>query len=1013
VDVYHQLLKQHEPTAAAYREILTTLDLSGTQQTAFDTVVEQLTHSGWHGFEVTRAWLSLAPKIVVNGDPNDWLIKADTALGFAKLSVEPAVAYWRLVGESLEHGAGPSRLSVLEDLGRQIQSHYQFSAQILTQALRAGADRLKHASPLRFDGWVTVATFLIHQDRELLVAFLAESEPLIDEVRLAELQQVNSRALLEVLIRRQSLVDALPGKHFDAWWQVLMKLAEQATDLSEFLDQLCLCAERISQGDVLRQLVNQINDCQLATAFLEVCRQLPLDRPALCMEWIDLGLAAHEVSPRKGLAFFQLASATATDHLETLRGQVRFDEQKRLLQLFAEAISGCPQQLICSETAEHPEGRSSTNEAASDPSVIFLPESFAEFDQVADNIEFYFVAISHQLGYQQFGTLQQLPGLLRYFRTQPLPRFSGRLFALLEAARIDWQWAHKFAGASGQLRRQKQHALLDFQTALASYYGDLGSDQASGLQVEGSQGLQPKSGESQRGSSLGSRREAQNKLAEDHPRKLLEVLVELTLDIPVHRLAHRDLGGAARLDALLNPLREQTATLKTTLEAVSLIGGMLKGVSLIDLIALPGIAYRRYLPLAAALEKLPALEMAAEDVTTDSDDVEGIAMTVNPKDLMLDDMSFGEVDSDQAMLMTELAEVPEIEGEPELQLSSRSKPGVAEGAPATKQKPASFYYDEWDYHINDYRRRWCRLVEIHDSDENVDYYRQSVMDHLGLQKQVRRQLSRLKPELLVKVRGSPDGCDMDLERAIEAVIDRKAGRSPSERIYVERHRQGRDVAALFLIDLSASTDDRMPDPNAEPPPTEEYHDFDWPDEPPPPLPEGEKIIDLEKHAVIQMTQALEALGDHYAVSGFSGYGRDQVEYTVCKRFNEPLDARVKAKIGGLKACRSTRMGPAIRHAAMQLNQTDARIKALIVISDGYPQDHDYGEDRNDREYGIHDTMKALQEAKQQGVQSFCLTVDPSGHDYLRLMCPDRQYMVIQDVTQLPSELSKVYRSLTG
>jgi nitric oxide reductase activation protein len=67
---------------------------------------------------------------------------------------------------------------------------------------------------------------------------------------------------------------------------------------------------------------------------------------------------------------------------------------------------------------------------------------------------------------------------------------------------------------------------------------------------------------------------------------------------------------------------------------------------------------------------------------------------------------------------------------------------------------------------------------------------------------------------------------------------------------------------------------------------------------------AKKIIDLEKHAVIQMTQALEALGDHYAVSGFSGYGRDQVEYTVCKRFTDSLDATVKAKIGGLKACRS-------------------------------------------------------------------------------------------------------------
>ena len=162
-----------------------------------------------------------------------------------------------------------------------------------------------------------------------------------------------------------------------------------------------------------------------------------------------------------------------------------------------------------------------------------------------------------------------------------------------------------------------------------------------------------------------------------------------------------------------------------------------------------------------------------------------------------------------------------------------------------------------------------------------------------------------------------------------------------------------------------------------------------------------------------MAEALEALGDSYAVCGFSGYGRDQVEYYLCKDFDQPLDYRSKARIGGIKPCRSTRMGPVIRHSIQRLTKTEARIKALIIISDGYPQDHDYGSDRNSKSYGVNDTMKALHEAKQQGVQSYCLTVDPSGHDYLRQMCPDRQYMVIQDVSQLPDELSKVYRSLTG
>ena len=60
-----------------------------------------------------------------------------------------------------------------------------------------------------------------------------------------------------------------------------------------------------------------------------------------------------------------------------------------------------------------------------------------------------------------------------------------------------------------------------------------------------------------------------------------------------------------------------------------------------------------------------------------------------------------------------------------------------------------------------------------------------------------------------------------------------------------------------------------------------------------------------------------------------------------------------------------------------------------------------------------DTMKALAEARQQGVLTYCLTVDPSGHDYLREMCLEGQYMVIQDIEQLPEELSRVYRSLTG
>jgi nitric oxide reductase activation protein len=173
-----------------------------------------------------------------------------------------------------------------------------------------------------------------------------------------------------------------------------------------------------------------------------------------------------------------------------------------------------------------------------------------------------------------------------------------------------------------------------------------------------------------------------------------------------------------------------------------------------------------------------------------------------------------------------------------------------------------------------------------------------------------------------------------------------------------------------------------------------------------------RVIDVEKEALLLMAEALDALGDAYGVYGFSGYGREQVEFYVAKDFAESCDQRARERIAGIRPKRSTRMGPAIRHATRKLRAQDARVRVLLVLSDGYPQDYDYGRDRTSRAYGIQDTMMALREAELQGIHTFCLTVDPAGHDYLREMCPERQYLVIDDVASLPRELPKVYRGLT-
>jgi nitric oxide reductase activation protein len=78
-------------------------------------------------------------------------------------------------------------------------------------------------------------------------------------------------------------------------------------------------------------------------------------------------------------------------------------------------------------------------------------------------------------------------------------------------------------------------------------------------------------------------------------------------------------------------------------------------------------------------------------------------------------------------------------------------------------------------------------------------------------------------------------------------------------------------------------------------------------------PQAKRIIDVEKEALIVMAEALESIGDAYAIYGFSGYGRDNVEFFVVKDLAERYSEAVKHRIDGLKPSRSTRMGPPIRH----------------------------------------------------------------------------------------------------
>ncbi|MPZ23817.1 MAG: hypothetical protein GEU28_09775 [Dehalococcoidia bacterium] len=348
--------------------------------------------------------------------------------------------------------------------------------------------------------------------------------------------------------------------------------------------------------------------------------------------------------------------------------------------------------------------------------------------------------------------------------------------------------------------------------------------------------------------------------------------------------------------------------------------------------------------------------------------------------------------------------------------------GEEPGAESLIDEPAMFFYDEWDFRAGDYRPRWCRLLERLIEEGEPDFFENALIEHAGLVYQTRKQFELMKPEMFRKIKQLPDGEDIDLDAAIEFLIDRKQGQAASDKIYWRRNKIERDVAVAFLLDMSASTDEEIEKrrPSAA-------DDVDFDDDPRKYVtwwirrqaqaqshhgPTVKRIIDLEKESIVLLIKALETIGDAYGIYGFSGYGRDNVEFYVIKGLEETFSDRIKRRLDKITPIRSTRMGPAIRHAVAKLDAHDARVKILFLLSDGRPQDHGYGRDRTEKEYAIHDTKAALLEAKRQGVIPFCLTVDRSGHDYLRVMCQDIGYEVVSDIESLPSRLPALYRRLT-
>ncbi|MEN3328009.1 MAG: nitric oxide reductase NorD protein [Acidobacteriota bacterium] len=303
----------------------------------------------------------------------------------------------------------------------------------------------------------------------------------------------------------------------------------------------------------------------------------------------------------------------------------------------------------------------------------------------------------------------------------------------------------------------------------------------------------------------------------------------------------------------------------------------------------------------------------------------------------------------------------------------------------------AYNYDEWDRELTDHRLGWCRVIEkkVKHGDRNfVDLTKER---HKGVISSIRHQFQLMKPENLTRVANEVDGEEFDLNAVIDYVIDRRADGQQSERIYTKRLRRRRDVAVSFLLDQSSSTARTIGRHPLQP--------YTRP---------GRRIIEIEKEGLVLMSEALEAVGDTYSINGFTSEGRRNVKFYVVKDFDEKYSDEVKRRIGGISYQNNTRLGAAIRHASAKLAKQDARTRLLIVLSDGRPYDHDYGDAR----YAREDTREALRQAKNEGITPFCITIDRESESELRDLYGEVGYTIIDDVLSLPERLPGIYRRLT-
>jgi nitric oxide reductase NorD protein len=693
--------------------------------------------------------------------------------------------------------------------------------------------------------------------------------------------------------------------------------------------------EKFTAGALSRH--PNLEDLIAAIAALERSEQDQIYRGTELLARSNPELAAHFVA-KAPAAFQSMGSDGAQEWLDSAieifdhRGLGFAVDYLQDVDSFAEAYAGRHAQCAFDQASvflRHfvrglggRELRIATDEATfTDTEALYLPESFNVFPEAEQNFTLYKLTAVHLWAQTWYGTwrYQVLEKLLRHFDTDVvLP-----IFNRLECIRLDACLARELPGVAREMKT------FDGHDEDAEQIWHAWRAQAPILH----------------------RREAS---AEDS----LELIATfLDAPLPPLKLYQGEMFAGKVRQAMFARIEREKAAFQRAMEDMRNEGDGPEGVG------------------ADAAQK-PLVDTQPTDNQTENDLNLSMQVSVDGKLQQLPEhlkdlvgsilQDFGEIPDDHMDRM-DLGEYnDDLQAQAGDSDSDISADLSAEGA---------FTYREWDCVRNRFREGFCTLRELTVPPGDESFVTETLEKHRGLMKSIKKTFEAVLGESKLQRRQS-DGDDIDLDALIEAYADFTQGREMSEYLYTRYRNQERNIAVMFMVDMSGST-------------------LGW-------------VNDAERESLVLLCEALEMLGDRYAIYGFSGRTNKRCEVYKIKEFEEPYSLEVRQRISGIRPKAYTRMGVAIRHLGQLLHQTRARTKLLITLSDGRPED--YGGYKG--KYGIEDTRHALLESRQGGIHSFCITIDNEAQEYLPHMYGPANYAVIDEVQKLPYKVADIYRRLT-